>query len=154
MVLLKGGNGQTNIVFLSNDPLPPVPLTNTHRQQGLTFSNELISRDEGLHCDFACLLYSKLERTQLSRQRVLDIVQEAVEVCMCVCMHAFNHTADMHMYVRMFSTIRQLERLTNEDTHAPPTPTQTIQVEASFVCDALPVSLIGMNKAMMSDYIR
>ena len=25
---------------------------------GLTFSNELISRDEGLHCDFACLLYS------------------------------------------------------------------------------------------------
>jgi len=34
---------------------------------GLTFSNELISRDEGLHCDFACLLYSKLERTQLVR---------------------------------------------------------------------------------------
>lgn len=27
---------------------------------GLTFSNELISRDEGLHCDFACLLFSKL----------------------------------------------------------------------------------------------
>ena len=29
---------------------------------GLTFSNELISRDEGLHCDFACLLHSQLER--------------------------------------------------------------------------------------------
>lgn len=28
---------------------------------GLTFSNELISRDEGLHTDFACLLYSMLE---------------------------------------------------------------------------------------------
>ena len=28
---------------------------------GLTFSNELISRDEGMHCDFACLLYSMLE---------------------------------------------------------------------------------------------
>ena len=28
---------------------------------GLTFSNELISRDEGLHCDFACLLYSMLK---------------------------------------------------------------------------------------------
>ena len=28
---------------------------------GLTFSNELISRDEGLHCEFACLLYSMLE---------------------------------------------------------------------------------------------
>merc|ERR1719305_1576663 len=29
---------------------------------GLTFSNELISRDEGLHCDFACLLFAQLER--------------------------------------------------------------------------------------------
>ena len=29
---------------------------------GLTFSNELISRDEGMHCDFACLLYSMLEQ--------------------------------------------------------------------------------------------
>ena len=28
---------------------------------GLTFSNELISRDEGMHCDFACLLYSMLD---------------------------------------------------------------------------------------------
>ena len=28
---------------------------------GLTFSNELISRDEGMHCDFACLLYSMLK---------------------------------------------------------------------------------------------
>lgn len=28
---------------------------------GLTFSNELISRDEGMHCEFACLLYSMLE---------------------------------------------------------------------------------------------
>jgi hypothetical protein len=36
---------------------------------GLTFSNELISRDEGLHCDFACLLFSKLERPP-SRERV------------------------------------------------------------------------------------
>ncbi|GAB5031172.1 ribonucleoside-diphosphate reductase small chain [Nannochloropsis oceanica] len=72
---------------------------------GLTFSNELISRDEGLHCDFACLLYSKLERTQLSRERVLEIIKEAVEV------------------------------------------------EQGFVCEALPCSLIGMNKDMMSTYI-
>jgi ribonucleotide reductase beta subunit family protein with ferritin-like domain len=40
--------------------------------QGLTFSNELISRDEGLHCDFACLLYSKLER-KLTRERALQV---------------------------------------------------------------------------------
>eukprot|EP00660_Eupelagonema_oceanica_P018013 gene18013-23840_t len=33
---------------------------------GLTFSNELISRDEGLHTDFACLLYKHLEHTRLA----------------------------------------------------------------------------------------
>ncbi|KAF8394465.1 hypothetical protein HHK36_020673 [Tetracentron sinense] len=46
---------------------------------GLTFSNELISRDEGLHCDFACLLYSLLLK-QLSWQRVHHIVDKAVEI--------------------------------------------------------------------------
>ncbi|KAK2646896.1 hypothetical protein Ddye_022091 [Dipteronia dyeriana] len=46
---------------------------------GLTFSNELISRDEGLHCDFACLLYSLL-RKQLPWEKVHHIVHEAVEI--------------------------------------------------------------------------
>ncbi|XP_048234981.1 ribonucleoside-diphosphate reductase small chain A isoform X5 [Ricinus communis] len=46
---------------------------------GLTFSNELISRDEGLHCDFACLLYSLLQK-QLQWQKVQQIVHEAVEI--------------------------------------------------------------------------
>lgn len=46
---------------------------------GLTFSNELISRDEGLHCDFACLLYSLL-RKQLNWEKVHRIVDEAVEI--------------------------------------------------------------------------
>jgi ribonucleotide reductase beta subunit family protein with ferritin-like domain len=45
---------------------------------GLCFSNELISRDEGLHCDFACLLYRKLQ-IQLPPLRVLAIICEAVE---------------------------------------------------------------------------
>jgi len=44
---------------------------------GLTFSNELISRDEGMHCDFACLLYSKLER-KLTNEELYDIVGDAV----------------------------------------------------------------------------
>lgn len=44
---------------------------------GLTFSNELISRDEGLHCDFACLLYSMLER-KLNPKEVEAIITEAV----------------------------------------------------------------------------
>ena len=46
---------------------------------GLTFSNELISRDEGLHCDFACLLYTKMGRPLLDKV-VLDIVISAVEL--------------------------------------------------------------------------
>ena len=71
---------------------------------GLTFSNELISRDEGLHCDFACLLYSMMEN-KLDPQEVRDIITEAVEF------------------------------------------------EKEFVTDALPVSLIGMNADMMSQYI-
>lgn len=45
---------------------------------GLTFSNELISRDEGLHRDFACLLYSKLENP-LEPARVRQIIQMAVD---------------------------------------------------------------------------
>jgi len=71
---------------------------------GLTFSNELISRDEGLHCSFACHLYSKLER-KLPEQDIHRLIREAVEV------------------------------------------------EKGFICDALPVSLIGMNKSLMSQYI-
>lgn len=46
---------------------------------GLTFSNELISRDEGLHCDFACLLYASLEN-KLSVSRVTEIIKDAVEI--------------------------------------------------------------------------
>lgn len=47
---------------------------------GLTFSNELISRDEGLHTDFACLLYKHLDYTRLERDRFQEILREAVEV--------------------------------------------------------------------------
>lgn len=71
---------------------------------GLTFSNELISRDEGLHCDFACMLYNMLEKP-LATERVTEIIREAVEV------------------------------------------------EKHFVCEALPVSLIGMNAELMAKYI-
>jgi ribonucleoside-diphosphate reductase subunit M2 len=46
---------------------------------GLAFSNELISRDEGLHCDFACLIYSKLIN-QLSSERITEIVRDAVRI--------------------------------------------------------------------------
>ena len=72
---------------------------------GLTFSNELISRDEGLHTDFACLLYSMMNN-KMDKARVTEIITEAVAI------------------------------------------------ETEFVCEALPVDLIGMNGALMADYIR
>jgi ribonucleoside-diphosphate reductase subunit M2 len=46
---------------------------------GLTFSNELISRDEGLHTDFACLLFSHLKK-RAHPDTVLKIITEAVEI--------------------------------------------------------------------------
>ena len=46
---------------------------------GLTFSNELISRDEGMHTDFACLLFTHLNKTP-SKQAVQDIITEAVTI--------------------------------------------------------------------------
>ena len=72
---------------------------------GLSFSNELISRDEGMHCDFACLLYNNHVVNKLSKQTIEDIIRDAVEI------------------------------------------------EKEFVTDALPVSLIGMNAALMQQYI-
>ena len=47
---------------------------------GLTFSNELISRDEGLHTDFACLLYRDHIQHKLPKKTVTKIVTDAVEI--------------------------------------------------------------------------
>ena len=44
---------------------------------GLTFSNELISRDEGMHTDFACLLYKHMNN-KLSNEKIIQIIDEAV----------------------------------------------------------------------------
>lgn len=71
---------------------------------GLTFSNELISRDEGLHTDFACLLFSHLNNRP-EPQVVEDIIVEAVGI------------------------------------------------EQEFLTDALPCGLLGMNAALMRQYI-
>jgi ribonucleoside-diphosphate reductase beta chain len=47
---------------------------------GLTFSNELISRDEGLHCDFACHLYNEHIENKLSESTIRDIIVSALEI--------------------------------------------------------------------------
>ncbi|KAA1466217.1 hypothetical protein DENSPDRAFT_790649 [Dentipellis sp. KUC8613] len=71
---------------------------------GLTFSNELISRDEGMHTDFACLLLTHLRRRP-HPDVIRDIIKEAVEI------------------------------------------------EQDFLTDSLPVGLIGINAALMRQYI-
>ncbi len=72
---------------------------------GLCFGNKLISHNEGLHCDFVCLLYSKLVNRLLESQ-IVEIIISAVAI------------------------------------------------EMEFVVEALPVELIGMNSAMMCNYIK
>ena len=72
---------------------------------GLSFSNELISRDEGMHCDFACMLYNDHIVNKLPKGTVRKIIVDAVAI------------------------------------------------EKEFICDALPVRLIGMNSDLMSQYI-
>jgi ribonucleoside-diphosphate reductase beta chain len=47
---------------------------------GLGFSNELISRDEGLHCDFACLLYNNHVVNKLASAEIKEIILDAVEI--------------------------------------------------------------------------
>lgn len=71
---------------------------------GLTFSNELISRDEGLHCDFACLMFRHLVQKP-PKERIIEIIGEAVKI------------------------------------------------EQEFLTDALSCEMLGMNCAMMSQYI-
>merc|ERR1739838_679677 len=71
---------------------------------GLTFSNELISRDEGLHAEFACLIYGMLQN-RLPEDIVHSIVRGAVDT------------------------------------------------ERTFICEALPCDLIGMNSELMMRYI-
>ena len=74
------------------------------KMPGLTFSNELISRDEGLHTDFACLLYLMLAH-KISQMNIEAIVKPAVAI------------------------------------------------QIKFICDALPVALIGMDSTSMREYI-
>ena len=47
---------------------------------GLAFSNELISRDEGLHCDFACMLYTEHIVGKLPEEQITKIITDAVAI--------------------------------------------------------------------------
>ena len=72
---------------------------------GLTFSNELISRDEGMHCDFAVHLHNNHIVNRVSPERIKDIIVDA------------------------------------------------LKIEREFITESLPVSLIGMNSKLMTQYL-
>jgi ribonucleoside-diphosphate reductase beta chain len=72
---------------------------------GLSFANQLIARDESMHTDFACLLYSKINN-RLPRETVEKMIRDAVEI------------------------------------------------EKEFIIESIPCSMIGMNKELMTDYIK
>ncbi|MNK56646.1 Ribonucleoside-diphosphate reductase subunit beta [compost metagenome] len=72
---------------------------------GLTFSNELISRDEGVHCDFAVHLHNHHLVNKVPKERIKEIIVDALDI------------------------------------------------ERQFVTESLPVSLIGMNATLMTQYL-
>ncbi|MCD2258551.1 ribonucleotide-diphosphate reductase subunit beta [Psychroserpens luteolus] len=72
---------------------------------GLTFSNELISRDEGMHCDFAVHLHEHHLVNKVPKERIKEIIVDA------------------------------------------------LNIEREFITESLPVSLIGMNAKLMSQYL-
>jgi ribonucleotide reductase beta subunit family protein with ferritin-like domain len=76
------------------------------KMPGLTFSNELISRDEALHTEFAVLLYNKLVK-KLPKKRVHEIIEEAVEIeCEFICEALPCRLIGMNSRTRMSQYIR------------------------------------------------
>ena len=80
-------------------------LKNRGLMPGLSFSNELISRDEGLHCDYAVHLHNNHLINKVPKERITEIIISALEI------------------------------------------------EKEFILESLPVSLIGMNSNLMSQYL-
>lgn len=72
---------------------------------GLSFSNELISRDEGMHCDFACHLHNNHLVNKVPKERIREIIIDA------------------------------------------------LNIEREFITESLPISLIGMNADLMTQYL-
>ena len=93
---------------------------------GLSFSNELISRDEGLHCDFACLLYSMLEN-KLEKADIQAIITEAVEfekefVVDALPVSLIGMNADMMCEYIEFVADRLLNALGNDKVYGTANP--------------------------------
>jgi ribonucleoside-diphosphate reductase beta chain len=94
---------------------------------GLSFSNELISRDEGLHCDFACLLYNEHLENKLSKQAVKEIIMDAVAiekefVTDAIPVRLIGMNSDLMAQYIEFVADRLLMELGNEKVYNTPNP--------------------------------
>lgn len=131
------------------------------RVPGLTFSNELIARDESLHADFACLLYGMLPAPDATLTRdELDALARRVEPppreraragarLDAPFVEAFP---DPEERARVEGAVRASTRATDARAHE--IVREAVEVESAFVARALPVRLIGMNDAHMVEYAR
>lgn len=94
---------------------------------GLSFSNELISRDEGLHCDFACLLYNDHLKNKLSKDAVKNIIMDAVAiekefVTDAIPVRLIGMNSDLMGQYIEFVADRLLMELGNEKVYNTPNP--------------------------------
>jgi len=94
---------------------------------GLSFSNELISRDEGLHCDFACLLYNNHLIEKLSQDAVKSIIMDAVAiekefVTDAIPVRLIGMNSDLMGKYIEFVADRLLNELGNEKVYNTPNP--------------------------------
>ena len=131
---------------------------------GLTFSNELISRDEGLHRDFACILY----RT-LSTERDLETIDITPPTDMMMKLITLQSKlltmeASDNEYTTVLKNVNimksKIEYYKNE-TLEPLSQetvaqiiTSAVECEKAYVLDALKADLIGMNSQSMMQYVR
>lgn len=96
---------------------------------GLFFSNEMISRDEGLHTEFACLLCNEMrEFERLMEKNKSDIDPKVYEKY-----SSFQHSIDEKKAFYIISS--------------------AVEIEKEFICKSLPVDLIGMSAQLMSQYV-
>ncbi|MDG1239174.1 MAG: ribonucleotide-diphosphate reductase subunit beta [Flavobacteriales bacterium] len=94
---------------------------------GLTFSNELISRDEGLHCDFACMLYNNHLVNKLPKEQVEKIIKDAVDiekefVTESLPVRLIGMNADLMSQYIEFVADRLLSELGNDKIYNTPNP--------------------------------
>ncbi|MDG1689796.1 MAG: ribonucleotide-diphosphate reductase subunit beta, partial [Flavobacteriales bacterium] len=123
---------------------------------GLTFSNELISRDEGLHCDCACMLYNNHLVNKLPKEQVQKIIADAVEiekefVTESLPVRLIGMNSDLMSQYIEFVADRLLTELGNDKIKN--IITEAVDIEKEFICEALPCKLIGMNSKLMMQYI-